>query len=257
MKTVNCSLSGKPIDEKEAYKGSFIRKNIFDLIKEDHPSFSEEDFVSIEELNKYRRKYIERIVQQELGELNSLEKEVVQSITDQEFLSHSLEEVSDKDLSLGQRLADRVATFGGSWSFIIVFFSFMLLWILFNVYLVIEQPFDPYPFILLNLILSCLASIQAPIIMMSQNRQEEKDRMRTLHDYQINLKAELEVRLLNEKMDHLIIHQKHKTPAETKSDQPCKKPYRFPDLFLCAFYPRQNPCRLPDRRCCRWLPWYR
>ncbi len=196
METITCALNGKNIDPKEAYKGNAIRKSIFDLIREDHPEFNEESYVSLEELNKYRKKYIEKIVQEELGELNSLEQEVVDSIADQEVLSHALEETSDKDLTLGQRLADKVATFGGSWSFIISFFSFMF-----------YKPFDPYPFILLNLILSCLASIQAPIIMMSQNRQEEKDRLRNLHDYQINLKAELEIRLLDEKMDHLIIHQ--------------------------------------------------
>lgn len=207
MEAITCSVSGKNIDPKEAYKGNSIRKNIFDLIQTEHPEFNEESYVSLEELNKYRKKYIEKIVQQELGELSSLEQEVVDSITDQEVLSHSLEETSDKDLSLGQRLADKVAVFGGSWSFIIAFFGFMFVWILANIFLLLYTPFDPYPFILLNLLLSCLASIQAPIIMMSQNRQEEKDRLRNLHDYQINLKAELEIRLLDEKMDHLIIHQ--------------------------------------------------
>lgn len=207
MEKITCSLSGKNIEPQDAYKGELIRKNIFDLIKEEHPDFNEDSYVSMEELNKYRKKYIEKIVQQELGELNSLEQEVVDSIKDQEFLSHSLEEVSDKDLSLGQRLADKVATFGGSWAFIIAFFCFMAVWVIANVFILVFKPFDPYPFILLNLILSCLASIQAPIIMMSQNRQEEKDRLRNLHDYQINLKAELEIRLLDEKMDHLIIHQ--------------------------------------------------
>ena len=207
MEVITCSVSGKNIDLKEAYKGNLIRKNIFEMIQQEHPKFNEESYVSLEELNKYRKKYIEKIIQQELGELSSLEQEVVDSITDQEVLSHSLEETSDKDLTLGQRLADKVASFGGSWSFIIAFFSFMFLWIAGNVVLLLFQSFDPYPFILLNLILSCLASIQAPITMMSQNRQEEKDRLRNLHDYQINLKAELEIRLLDEKMDHLIIHQ--------------------------------------------------
>ncbi|MDF2456155.1 MAG: hypothetical protein K0R51_2148, partial [Cytophagaceae bacterium] len=198
METITCSLSGKHIDPKEGYKGNAIRKTIFDLIREEHPEFNEESYVSLEELNKYRKKYIEKIVQQELGELSSLEQEVVDSITDQEVLSHALEETSDKDLTLGQRLADKVASFGGSWSFIISFFGFMFVWILANIFVLLYEPFDPYPFILLNLILSCLASIQAPIIMMSQNRQEEKDRLRNLHDYQINLKAELEIRLLDE-----------------------------------------------------------
>ena len=107
-------------------------------------------------------------------------------------------------------MADKIAEFGGSWSFIISFFTFIVIWIAFNTFMLITQKFDPYPFILLNLILSCLASIQAPIIMMSQNRQEQKDRKRAEKDYKINLKAELEIKLLSEKMDHLLIHQNQK-----------------------------------------------
>ena len=122
-------------------------------------------------------------------------------------VSENIQDEIDEQLTVGQRIADHVATFGGSWTFIIVFFSFILLWILTNLWVVAHRPFDPYPFILLNLILSCLAAIQAPIIMMSQNRQEQKDRQRAEHDYKINLKAELEIKLLNEKMDHLLIHQ--------------------------------------------------
>jgi uncharacterized membrane protein len=107
----------------------------------------------------------------------------------------------------GQVVADKVADFGGSWTFIISFFIFILLWIASNVYLLLNKGFDPYPFILLNLILSCLAALQAPVIMMSQNRQEEKDRERAKKDYMINLKSELEIRMLDEKLDHLIMHQ--------------------------------------------------
>ncbi|MDB5273533.1 MAG: hypothetical protein JWO58_1900 [Chitinophagaceae bacterium] len=207
MKKTVLDFTGKPIDSDEAYKGSFIRDKVFDLIKKEYPDFNENSYVSIEDMNKYRKKYIEQLIKQEVGELDSLETEVVKSITNQELISDNIEETADKNLTLGQRLADKVAMFGGSWSFIISFFAFMLVWILFNVYALLINPFDPFPFILLNLILSCLASIQAPIIMMSQNRQEEKDRLRNQHDYQINLKAELEIRLLDEKMDHLIIHQ--------------------------------------------------
>ncbi|NCA21889.1 MAG: DUF1003 domain-containing protein, partial [Crocinitomicaceae bacterium] len=110
-------------------------------------------------------------------------------------------------MTLGQKMADKVATFGGSWSFILFFAGFMFIWISSNVILLANKGFDPYPFILLNLILSCLAAIQAPIIMMSQNRQEEKDRERSKKDYMINLKSELEIRTLHEKIDHLIMHQ--------------------------------------------------
>ncbi|HUH26246.1 MAG TPA: DUF1003 domain-containing protein [Flavobacterium sp.] len=110
-------------------------------------------------------------------------------------------------LTLSARVADKVATFGGSWTFILSFLFFLLLWIAANIYLLNNKGFDPYPFILLNLILSCVAALQAPIIMMSQNRQEEKDRARAKNDYMINLKSELEIRLLHEKIDHLIMHQ--------------------------------------------------
>ena len=108
---------------------------------------------------------------------------------------------------MGEALADRIATFGGSWKFIIVFGSVLGTWIVINALVLRAKPFDPYPFILLNLILSCLAAIQAPVIMMSQNRQEAKDRLRSEHDYRINLKAELEIRHLHEKLDHLLSHQ--------------------------------------------------
>lgn len=112
--------------------------------------------------------------------------------------------------TFGQKVADKVAAFGGSWTFIISFFVFILLWIGVNVYFLTNTGFDPYPFILLNLILSCLASLQAPIIMMSQNRQEEKDRERAKKDYEINLKAENEIQLLQEKLDKLIELQEKK-----------------------------------------------
>lgn len=105
-------------------------------------------------------------------------------------------------LNLGDRLADRVASFGGSWTFIAAFFGLLLGWIVLNI-VGLRHPFDPYPFILLNLVLSCLAAIQAPVIMMSQNRKEQRDRLRAIHDYRVNLKAEHEIRLLHEKIDAL------------------------------------------------------
>ncbi len=114
---------------------------------------------------------------------------------------------NDDQRTLGQRIADKVADFGGSWTFILSFFFFLLLWIMANVFWFHNQGFDPYPFILLNLILSCIAALQAPIIMMSQNRQEEKDRERAKKDFIINLKAEHEIRVLQQKMDHILKHQ--------------------------------------------------
>ena len=124
-----------------------------------------------------------------------------------ETLSKNVDSEFEGEWTLGERLADRIATFGGSWIFLILFGLFLLVWISINSFILYAHPPDPYPYILLNLILSCLAAIQAPIIMMSQNRQEAKDRLRSEHDYQVNLKADLEIRHLHEKLDHLLSHQ--------------------------------------------------
>ncbi len=202
-----CAITKKAYPQHELYKASSIRKEIVSLIKEEHPDFKDSDYISFDSLNKYRRQYLAQMLQQESSELSGLESQVLQSIEKNELLSKNLEIEMDKNLTLGQRLADRIAAFGGSWGFIGFFFGFIMLWMAVNVFMMIKKPFDPYPFILLNLILSCLAAIQAPVIMMSQNRQEEKDRKRSENDYKVNLKAELEIKLLHEKIDHLIIHQ--------------------------------------------------
>ena len=131
----------------------------------------------------------------------------MQAISNNSILSENIEPELETGLSFAQKLADNIASFGGSWTFISSFFFFLIIWMVINVVYFANKGFDPYPFILLNLILSCLAAIQAPIIMMSQNRQEEKDRIRAEHDYKINLKAELEIKLLHEKIDHLLVHQ--------------------------------------------------
>lgn len=203
-------VSGVKIPAGEEIRGTDIRAGIFDLIKAEFPAFSGSDFISITELNTYRRHYLTSLIVQEKGELASIDHDVMNAIKNNSILSENIQDELEADLTFGQRLADQVAAFGGSWTFIVTFFSFILVWILINLWFLSTQPFDPYPFILLNLILSCLAAIQAPIIMMSQNRQEQKDRMRGEHDYKINLKAELEIKLLGEKMDHLLIHQNRK-----------------------------------------------
>jgi uncharacterized membrane protein len=203
-------ISKEEIRHGEDVKCSDIRDGILKLIRADHPDFGDEDHISISELNKYRRHYLAALVREERGEQAVLDNEVMESIQNNSIFSERLEEEDESELTLGQRLADKVADFGGSWAFIISFFSFILVWMAVNIWMLRSKPFDPYPFILLNLILSCLAAIQAPIIMMSQNRQEQKDRERAEHDYKINLKAELEIKLLSEKIDHLVIHQNKK-----------------------------------------------
>ena len=203
-------ISQANIPAGEEIRGIDIRSGVFALIQESFPDFTVNDCISLAELNTYRRLYLTSLIVQEKGELASIDQDVMDAIKNNAILSENIQDELETDLTLGQRLADQVAAFGGSWAFIVTFFSFMLLWIMLNTWFLATKPFDPYPFILLNLILSCLAAIQAPIIMMSQNRQEQKDRLRGEHDYKINLKAELEIKLLSEKMDHLLLHQSRK-----------------------------------------------
>ena len=203
-------LSKKEIQKGEEVKASDIREGIFNLIKTEHPDFSKESYITLAELNQYRRLYLTSLIIQEKGELAIIDRDVMEAIKNNSILSENIQDEIEAKLTVGQKIADKVAAFGGSWTFIATFFSFIIIWMIINVWFIATKPFDPYPFILLNLILSCLAAIQAPIIMMSQNRQEQKDRQRSEHDYKINLKAELEIKLLSEKIDHLLVHQNNK-----------------------------------------------
>jgi uncharacterized membrane protein len=203
-------ITAKSISAGEAIQGKEIRTPVLLLIQRDYPGFTEDSWIALDTLNQYRRLFLAQLVEQEKGEIATIDADVMAAIRDNAILSENIDEVVEGQLTLGDRLADHIATFGGSWTFIITFFSFILIWMAINIWILATKPFDPYPFILLNLILSCLAAIQAPIIMMSQNRQETKDRQRAEHDYRINLKAELEIKLLSEKMDHILVHQNKK-----------------------------------------------
>lgn len=149
---------------------------------------------------------LQQLLATENEQLQKLNEIVLKAVEEEKLLSQKLYEFEDKHPPLGSLVADRVASFGGSWKFIIWFIVFMLLWMVTNLYL-LQKPFDPFPFILLNLLLSSLAAIQAPVIMMSQNRKEEKDRQRAVNDYLVNLKSEIEVRNLHQKIDLLMSEQ--------------------------------------------------
>jgi len=184
-----------------------VRPAVAELIRKEHPDWSHDSFICLKDLNHFRAAYVEDMLETERGELSTLEEQVLRSLKEQEVLTTDINAEFDRKLTFGERLADRVADFGGSWGFILIFAFVLLTWIAINSVALMKQPFDPYPYILLNLVLSCLAAIQAPVIMMSQNRQEAKDRLRGEHDYRVNLKAELEIRHLNAKMDQLLTHQ--------------------------------------------------
>jgi len=184
-----------------------VRPAIAELIASEHPNIGTDDMICSRHIGDYRNRYVADLLDRERGELSELEKEVVESLAREETISRDVETTWEHRRTLGERVADAVADFGGSWTFIGIFFVVLVVWMGFNVWAAARAVFDPYPFILLNLVLSCLAAIQAPIIMMSQNRQEAKDRLRSENDFRVNLKAELEIRHLHEKIDHLLNRQ--------------------------------------------------
>jgi len=202
-----CFICGKSFPPGDTSPLALVRPQVLREISTDFPDPDPEQFICKKDLSTYRARYVQSLLVREKGELGSLEENVIESMRQQDIMSTGAPIDFEGKLSFGQRLADKIATFGGSWTFLISFFLFLLVWIGINSVILLTKPFDPFPFILLNLILSCIAAIQAPVIMMSQNRQEAKDRIRAEHDYQINLKAELEIRHLHEKMDHLLMQQ--------------------------------------------------
>ena len=207
-KTVcTCAICGKSFADRDVVAGALIRDTIADEIRLDHPGWTPDSYICRPDLAAIRSRYVQSLIKSEKGEITTLEQEVVQSLREHELITRNVETEFEREWSFGERLADRIASFGGSWKFLIYFGIFIALWIGINSLVLLQRPPDPYPFILLNLILSCLAAMQAPVIMMSQNRQEDKDRLRSQHDYQVNLKAELEIRQLHEKIDHLLSHQ--------------------------------------------------
>ncbi len=184
-----------------------IRPSLLEFIKKKLPDLDSKAFICLDDLGEFRKDYIKEVLEDEIGELSALDQEVIESLEQHEILSSDISKQFEKKLTFGERLSDHIASFGGSWRFISLFGAVLFGWIILNAILLLNRGFDPYPFILLNLILSCLAAIQAPIIMMSQNRAESRDRLRAENDYKVNLKAELEIRHLHEKIDHLLRRQ--------------------------------------------------
>lgn len=202
-----CGICQRTYPLRELVPGNALRESIVEEIRREHPQWTPQESICRGDLNTYRTRYVHSLLESEKGELTSLEHEVIASLRNHDLVSKNIDTDAQHTWTFGERLADRIADFGGSWTFLICFFGFLIAWIVMNSAVAYWRPVDPYPFILLNLVLSCVAAVQAPIIMMSQNRQEAKDRLRAIHDYQVNLKAELEIRHLHEKMDHLLTHQ--------------------------------------------------
>ncbi len=207
MKTFVSDISQRSFPLSEKVEGKVMQKALLKFIQKQYSAFEATSLLSMNELNAFREAYIESFLEKEIAELPNLQATVERAVKQEALLTQQLESDTNAERTFGQRIADNVASFGGSWTFILSFGAFLLVWIVVNVVFLSQKAFDPFPFILLNLILSCVAALQAPVIMMSQNRQEEKDRDRARKDYLINLKSELEIRMLHEKIDHMILHQ--------------------------------------------------
>ncbi len=202
-----CQVCKEKKDDEELFPCELLRPSLADFMEKSFTDWKPEGMICIKDLNTWRGKYIEHVMKTEEDETKELQEEVITSMAQQEVITRNVNAEFSQELTFGERLADKIAEFGGSWKFIITFAVILLVWIAVNTWILLSKPFDPYPYILLNLVLSCLAALQAPVIMMSQNRQEAKDRLRGEHDYKVNLKAELEIRHLNEKIDHLLMKQ--------------------------------------------------
>jgi uncharacterized membrane protein len=204
MTEIKCQVCQKNFKMGEVMKAELLEEPIVQMIREKHPEWTSEGFICLPDLYLFRARYVAEILKTSSREMYDLEKEMAK---EEQAISRNINREFESSLTLGERLSDRLANFGGSWTFIGIFMAMMVIWMGFNSFALIEKPFDPFPFILLNLVLSCLAAVQAPVIMMSQNRQEAKDRLRVEHDFEINRKAEIEIRKLHERMDHLLMHQ--------------------------------------------------
>ena len=202
-----CELCKKPKSPQNGMVAELIRPSLLEFIRKKFPDLDGKAFICFDDIGRFRKDYIKEVLEDEIGELSALDHEVIESLEQHEILSSDLSKQFERKLTFGERLSDRIAEFGGSWKFIITFAVVLIAWIVLNAFFLLNRGFDPYPFILLNLILSCLAAIQAPVIMMSQNRAEARDRLRAENDYKVNLKAELEIRHLHEKIDHLLRRQ--------------------------------------------------
>lgn len=205
--TVRCQITGQDLPLDQAVPVDLIRESLVQTLKEKCPTLDSTGYVALEELNRARIKHAQDMAQKELDDMVHLKMEVAESLLRQETITKNLDKEFEAKTTRGERIADKVAAFGGSWTFIIIFGIILFTWMGINTTFVLRKPFDPFPYIFLNLILSCLAAIQAPVIMMSQNRQESRDRMRSENDYKTNLKAELEIQHINEKIDKLINDQ--------------------------------------------------
>lgn len=209
MRNTRDGTSGRRRAPERMVSLSAERPSLVEFIRLRHPELPADAHIAAEVLDEFRGEYVRSLLEQEIGEVSRLEEDVIRSLSEHELVTEREDRLPDHR-RIGERLADGIAAWGGSWAFLLTFAAFLFAWIAVNVWWLAERGFDPFPFILLNLLLSCLAAVQAPVILMSQKRQEARDRRRAEQDYKVNLKAELEIRHLHEKLDYLLRENTHR-----------------------------------------------
>lgn len=206
-KCKKCEICKQEFPYAKLFPIRLIRNSVLETICAKYPEINTARYICYPDLRELRSEHIEKLLTEDKGALSQHEREVLESLAHQDIRAENVNKMFEKELTFGEKMADKVAKFGGSWRFILSFLVIIILWMIFNSLYLYNNAFDPYPFILLNLVLSCLAAIQAPIIMMSQNRQAEKDRLQANEEYCTNLKAELEIQQLHSKLDIFMKHQ--------------------------------------------------
>ncbi|MBI2171288.1 MAG: DUF1003 domain-containing protein [Chloroflexi bacterium] len=207
IRSRQCQVCGQRQPLASILPASLVRPTVVESIKSRLPTWNGDGYICIPDMQAFQRQHVSEILQKEQGDLSTLEQNVLEGMREHEVLAGDLNAEYDRRRTLGGRVADRIAVFGGSWRFLGIFAVVVAFWVVINAVAFLGKPFDPYPFILLNLVLSTLAAVQAPVIMMSQNRLVARDRLRAESEYRVSLKAELEIRLLTEKIDHLVAQQ--------------------------------------------------
>ena len=207
QETFPCQICGEHKRQNEVVPAELIRASIVDVIVKEYPAWSPKGYICHADLNRFRVDYVRNVLKKVKDEYSSLEETFRHGVKEEDHLPSNINVEFEKELTFGEHLADKIAGFAGSWSFIAVFSGILFLWVALNTFILLFRPFDPYPYILLNLFLSALAAIQAPVIIMSQNRQEIRDRLHAERDYQVSIHTELEIHRLHKKIDHLLASQ--------------------------------------------------
>lgn len=202
-----CQICGKSFPQRQLFHGNLVRDSILAEIIKKHPLWDSSGYICNTDLDRFRHEHITTLLREEVGALSKLDEEVLASYKNNELVTEDVNKQIKASRTFAEILSDKFASFLGSWTFIISFGFILILYVCLNIGLFFQSTFDPFPFILLNLILSSLAAFQAPIILMSQNRQSKRDRVKFDYEYMINLKAELEIQHINAKIDELMRSQ--------------------------------------------------